>query len=640
MSSYRARVALFGVGIAFASSPAPSPSRDPLGGDWIATLYMENFSDFHVYVELKQTGTDRYEAFSRPGALRQMVSWRQYALGAVTRKLPPRMAALRIENLSLQPSGDSVIVRGRIASQMFGTPFLFGRLRGDTIVADLRYDTTATGASVGSLRMQRTADRRPLRDYAALVGPMRDTMRAYLFDPRLMDTRPWRGFFSDLATRFAAARDDADAMVAFYSLLPRLGTSHINFTHHPGLAAMSVDSALMAVSGPPESLVTLSYPAPGLALLTVRRWEGVTRVLDTAFARLERSKAHTLVLDIRSNPGGDQTSITMAGHLFSDSIYAGVLLGNRWYRDHPQPPSPDEMRRLPMTDKDDLLTIFHMLRDQGAVQGFAPPRLPMFRGRVYVLTSGRTGSASEPLAYLLQQTGRATLVGERTGAAILAAVPHPVGDGWVLTLPEGDYYAGDGVRIEGRGVHPHVKIAARDALLPIADSLRRREPYGAALLAAHNYASWYSNDDRVERGKRSERWAREAMRLAPDSLYPVYALGTAFLVQGRWDAAFATMDSLIARGVHPQAVRYQIGRIALTSGQQLARGEDAMRAYVASAPPPRAPSRGSAYWWLGMILEKKGDPAGALRAYRDGLAIDPNNASLLSAERRLAKPGA
>jgi hypothetical protein len=424
-------------------------------------------------------------------------------------------------------------------------------------------------------------------------------------------------------------------MAGFFSQLPRLGMSHINFTHDPRLAAMPVDSALMQVSGPPESLVTLTFPAPGVALLVVRRWERVTEVIDQAFARIESARSHTLILDIRGNPGGDQSSVTMAGHLLPDSVYAGYLLGNRWYRDHDGPPTIEQGRALPHQSKDDLLTTFHELRDRGVVVAFMPPRAPRFTGRVYLLINGGSGSASEPLAYLLKQTGRATLVGERTAGAILAAVPHPVGDGWLLTLPEGDYYTADGVRLEGRGVEPDVRAPWRDALFVVADSLRAREPYAAALLASAGATNYVAPENRAARGELAERWGREALRLAPDSVASVAALATAFMAQQRWDAGFAAMDSLLSRFKQPIAVHYQIGRLASESGQRLDDGERSLRLYIAAEPMGGAPTRAVAYLRLGMILQKKGDIAGARAAYESGLALEPRNGNLILALRQL-----
>jgi hypothetical protein len=400
---------------------------------------------------------------------------------------------------------------------------------------------------------------------------------------------------------------------------------------------MSVDSALMRVSAPPESLVTLAIPAPGVAHLQVRRWEGVSDVIDRAFRRMEEAHVHTLIFDIRDNRGGDQSGVTTLGHFMTDSTYAGFLLGNRWYRDHQSPPTLSEAASLPLSSRDDLLATFHMLRDHGVVVALIPPRLPRFTGKVYLLINEWSGSASEPVAYLLKKTARATLVGVRTPGAILAAVPHPIGDGWVITLPEGDYYTADGVRLEGRGVEPDVPVPWRDAVLRVADSLRARYPYAAALLAAQAVMQNATQRDQWQaHAVVSERWAREALRLEPDSIAPLNALANAFFYNQRWDAAFALFDSLTARHPSPLVVHYLIGRLSAQSGQRLDAGERSLRLYLAADQPPRGGvTRATAFWRLGMILQKKGDVPGARQAYEAGLALEPTNANLTAALRQL-----
>jgi tetratricopeptide (TPR) repeat protein len=255
---------------------------------------------------------------------------------------------------------------------------------------------------------------------------------------------------------------------------------------------------------------------------------------------------------------------------------------------------------------------------------------------VFLLINGGSGSASEPLAYFLKTTGRATLVGEPTPGAILAAVPHPVGQGWVLTLPEADYYAADGVRLEGHGVTPHMSVPWIDAFIAVADSLRPRYPYAAALLAAQGALSNVTAENRERRLPVAERWAREALRLAPDSAAPVNALSAALASQRHWAIGFAVWDSLLAIAPERLVVRYQIGRFAALSGEQLERGEQSLRAYLAASRPRNGPTHAVAHWYLGMLLEKQGDRSAARREYESGLALEPGNVDLKASLARLA----
>jgi carboxyl-terminal processing protease len=81
-----------------------------------------------------------------------------------------------------------------------------------------------------------------------------------------------------------------------------------------------------------------------------------------------------------------------------------------------------------------------------------------YRGKVVVLIDGATGSAAEIFAAVLQDHGRATLVGRRTAGAVLASWFYGLPDGGELQLSREDYMAPKGRRIEGKGIEPDVAV--------------------------------------------------------------------------------------------------------------------------------------------------------------------------------------
>ena len=91
---------------------------------------------------------------------------------------------------------------------------------------------------------------------------------------------------------------------------------------------------------------------------------------------------------------------------------------------------------------------------------------PRFVGKpVYVLTARRTFSAPESFAYELQQTGRATIVGEVTGGGAHPGAWFPIDDRFALFIPLSRYMsAASGGDWEGAGVKPDVECAATEAL--------------------------------------------------------------------------------------------------------------------------------------------------------------------------------
>ena len=79
-----------------------------------------------------------------------------------------------------------------------------------------------------------------------------------------------------------------------------------------------------------------------------------------------------------------------------------------------------------------------------------------------VLVDHGTRSAKEWLAWTLQESKRATLVGQRTAGAELGLGIFPVGPGFLLELAIEDLTL-NGVRLEGHGVDPDVVLAGSPA---------------------------------------------------------------------------------------------------------------------------------------------------------------------------------
>ena len=123
-----------------------------------------------------------------------------------------------------------------------------------------------------------------------------------------------------------------------------------------------------------------------------------------------------------------------------------------------------------------------------------------------------------------------------------------------------------------------------------------------------------------------EREMNAAIAAAPDSLRPYSALAIWYTRAERWAPAFATMDRYIARRPDDPYGPNAVGRIAAFSGQQLARGEQGIRAFLAK--PPRdaaAPVLSRAHQRLGQVLAHQGKHAEARAAFQQAVALDPHN---------------
>jgi Tfp pilus assembly protein PilF len=81
---------------------------------------------------------------------------------------------------------------------------------------------------------------------------------------------------------------------------------------------------------------------------------------------------------------------------------------------------------------------------------------------------------------------------------------------------------------------------------------------------------------------------------------------------------------------------YRLGYVAANSGAQLARGEEAMKKYLAYKPADHEPTIANAHYFLGMIYEKQGKKGEAKRAYADALRFTPSSKMYAEAFKRVS----
>ena len=165
----------------------------------------------------------------------------------------------------------------------------------------------------------------------------------------------------------------------------------------------------------PDGLVYLRFDGFDT---TDRRW--LSRQLKA------HREAPGVVLDLRHNPGGGTVSLGITiGEFFERPVDCGKFITRGG---HPSGKSSWQL---------------------GSAR---------YAGRVAVLVDGATGSAAEIFAAVLQEHGRATIVGRKTAGAVLASWFHSLPDGGELQLSRQDYVTPKGRRLENDGVEPDVKV--------------------------------------------------------------------------------------------------------------------------------------------------------------------------------------
>lgn len=162
-----------------------------------------------------------------------------------------------------------------------------------------------------------------------------------------------------------------------------------------------------------------------------------------------------------------------------------------------------------------------------------------------------------------------------------------------------------------------------------AREIARRDPYRGAIALAT-----------LERKNKDPealvRAYESAIAQFSDSVAPYTALISALTERKDWARAWNAVERLERARPDWRPARYTFGRVAAMSGQRLDVGERYLREYLTREPEKGNPSHGGAHWRLGMILEHRGDRAGARREYQEAVRLDP---TLSGAKQSLSKLG-
>jgi hypothetical protein len=146
--------------------------------------------------------------------------------------------------------------------------------------------------------------------------------------------------------------------------------------------------------------------------------------------------APSLIIDLRDNGGG---SPSMVGYLVAQFVAEPERIANRFRSRR----GPDRLELSPV----------------------ALTHAPRVDVPLFILVSGRTGSAAEALAYTLQAAGRAVVVGERTGGAANPGSIHRTADGFRIFISGGTPVNPiTAANWEGVGVAPDIAVPQSDAL--------------------------------------------------------------------------------------------------------------------------------------------------------------------------------
>ncbi len=212
----------------------------------------------------------------------------------------------------------------------------------------------------------------------------------------------------------------------------------------------------------PAAIGDMAWLADGVAYIQFYEFPGDPETVAAVERFMtEHASAKALIIDARSHHGGGQAEMdVMLPYLYANETpLVDMEVAEQVERGrHGGPPMgpPPSMRAVPAPPG--------MVRREHVVTPHATEHR-LFTAKVFYLTSARTASAAEHLAFALKRTGRAVLIGEQTAGGNHFGGWEPLGDGLAAFLPIGRTFDPvTGADWEGVGVAPDVAVPAVQAL--------------------------------------------------------------------------------------------------------------------------------------------------------------------------------
>jgi tetratricopeptide (TPR) repeat protein len=141
-----------------------------------------------------------------------------------------------------------------------------------------------------------------------------------------------------------------------------------------------------------------------------------------------------------------------------------------------------------------------------------------------------------------------------------------------------------------------------------------------ALMALANY---YASDEK-KKHELADKYAEQALKLDASRAGPYVISAEAAAFQQSWEK----LDSLLSKSEQANHDDlnpfYQAGRTLLQLNQELTRAERYMRTYLSQDPEGLTPPLSAAHWRLGLILEREGRKADAIREFEEALRLQPD----------------
>ncbi|HIP49171.1 MAG TPA: hypothetical protein EYG92_09440 [Lutibacter sp.] len=208
-------------------------------------------------------------------------------------------------------------------------------------------------------------------------------------------------------------------------------------------------------------------------LLEIRVFSAEAKKMNTILNQLRETNYSNLIIDLRENRGGTlNAAVPLVQYLTDKLVHGGYFLSRAWFEQHKDYPTNEQLKQFtPLMDPTYQGFTKKMQKDKGMSLVIPPNGKPIFKGNIFILTSGLTGSACEPFVFGLRHNEIGTVVGQKTAGAMLSGYTVKINKLYSLFMPFADYVTVTNQRIDKVGVEPDIEVASEKALDYVLDKL-------------------------------------------------------------------------------------------------------------------------------------------------------------------------
>jgi carboxyl-terminal processing protease len=175
-----------------------------------------------------------------------------------------------------------------------------------------------------------------------------------------------------------------------------------------------------------------------------------------------------LVIDLRSNQGGNASALRLASYFTREQGPGLVLLGREYLQRLGRSPTAADARAAPPTFRAyTTAKVGEALAANGGAVAIWTEDLgtKRYEKPVVVLIGPETASAAEAFAWVMRLRTKAKLVGRRSQAALLSADRFEFAPGWRVRVPTAGVWAPDGADYGDRPIDPDVAVPVEPGAL-------------------------------------------------------------------------------------------------------------------------------------------------------------------------------